>query len=958
MSLEDLKEALVTHQKTLLAGIVKQITECAYFILDYAKDTNFWRRTFRNTVISEVDARRQAYLDKLEELKKDFQGHAVVTTEVTVFRVLDTVEDILNDLKEHDIDSKLETIPYVGAGFQPDNEGCLPGTREAFLKDVEEWVNDLDSEQRVCVIFGQAGTGKSSIAHEVARRFGQLKRLGSSFCFNRVDQTTRSPQRLVSNLARDLAYCDPHFKQALYRTIRDGTHLRHQDDIAWQLENLILQPMREFHVVGPLVLVIDALDESGDEGLREKMLAILANRLANLPACFRIVITSRAEPDITDIFDASDVSKHIRFLRMDDNSLAASTSIDILAYIRSRRDKSNAQLQMFLNEDRCQKLANKSEGLFQWASVACKHLAVSVGGLTISDIFENLVEPSANGTHLDALYKQVLQQHFVMSNPRVERRFKSVMGRVLAAFEPLSLWSLAELHPPEDDPEPYDGVKSVVGHLSSLLSGVHDSAMPIRPLHTSFRDFLVNKQYSLEFYINPRDHHSDLAFACLRTLNTNLKFNPCELETSYALNKDMPKLKQRVGKSITPSVTYACRFWAQHLRLSRFNIDLYNQVHRFLFDKLLFWFEALSLLREVGTANFCSGSKPSASYGRLGLQGLHWTMATDAYNFVLQFGACIAQSAPHVYLSALPFSPEASHVFKQYGSRFPRIPRVCTGQAKTWPQTRMTITGHKILVLFVSFSPDGKHVVSGSFDKTIRLWNGKHIASGSHDSIVRLWSTETGEAISTPLAGHTKYVASVAFSPDGKKIVSGSYNNTVRLWSSESGEAIGAPLEGHTNCVTSVAFSPDGKYIASGSWDSTIRLWSVHNNRKGKVELSDLPMSAKDTNAFASGIILSRNLSHALANPDILLGSPSPCENDPRDLLHRQEDGWLVGPESRLLLWIPAENRQCMHWLREDMLIGQHATELDLSDFAHGPNWHECYVGEDEDIHGGSEGNL
>ncbi|KAI0311585.1 hypothetical protein OF83DRAFT_1150243 [Amylostereum chailletii] len=72
-----------------------------------------------------------------------------------------------------------------------------------------------------------------------------------------------------------------------------------------------------------------------------------------------------------------------------------------------------------------------------------------------------------------------------------------------------------------------------------------------------------------------------------------------------------------------------------------------------------------------------------------------------------------------------------------------------------------------------------------------------------------------------------------------------------------------------------------------------------------------------------------------------------------------QEDSWLVGPESRLLLWVPTENRRQMHWVGEDFVIGQHTTELDLSDFAHGPNWHECYVGEDRDVHGGSgEGNL
>jgi len=73
----------------------------------------------------------------------------------------------------------------------------------------------------------------------------------------------------------------------------------------------------------------------------------------------------------------------------------------------------------------------------------------------------------------------------------------------------------------------------------------------------------------------------------------------------------------------------------------------------------------------------------------------------------------------------------------------------------------------------------------------------------------------------------------VAFSPDGKYIVSGGYDNTIRLWDT-SGNLIGQPFQGHESLVFSVAFSPDGKYIVSGSFDNTIRLWDTSGNLIGE----------------------------------------------------------------------------------------------------------------------------
>lgn len=75
------------------------------------------------------------------------------------------------------------------------------------------------------------------------------------------------------------------------------------------------------------------------------------------------------------------------------------------------------------------------------------------------------------------------------------------------------------------------------------------------------------------------------------------------------------------------------------------------------------------------------------------------------------------------------------------------------------------------------------------------------------------------------MTGHTDMVTAVTFSPDGRRIVSGSADKSIRLWDADTRRAIGAPLTGHTDGVLSVAVSPDGQRVISGASDDTIRAW-------------------------------------------------------------------------------------------------------------------------------------
>ena len=180
----------------------------------------------------------------------------------------------------------------------------------------------------------------------------------------------------------------------------------------------------------------------------------------------------------------------------------------------------------------------------------------------------------------------------------------------------------------------------------------------------------------------------------------------------------------------------------------------------------------------------------------------------DGHRFAQYFANTIEKHPLLLYVTALPFTPANTSIYRRFYHN--GLPKVVGGVEESWPRELQQLQGHDGYVQSVAFSPDGSKIVSGSSDKTIRVWN-----------------ASSGAEMLPPLQGHNGEIHSVAFSPDGSKIISGSDDSTIRVWDASTGVEMLPPLQGHNDWICSVAFSPDGSKIVSGSDDSTIRVWDA-----------------------------------------------------------------------------------------------------------------------------------
>ena len=179
--------------------------------------------------------------------------------------------------------------------------------------------------------------------------------------------------------------------------------------------------------------------------------------------------------------------------------------------------------------------------------------------------------------------------------------------------------------------------------------------------------------------------------------------------------------------------------------------------------------------------------------------------ADDSQRFVLEHFDTIHNSPSHMYQYALPFSPSSSWLHKHYTPELLQIPKLIKGAKTEWGTCSRTVSlGIRTLAL--------------------SYWNNV-VAIGSSGGDIITLDAITGSRIAV-LSGHTDQVNCVTFSSDGRSLVSGGWDNTVKLWDMQTGGVVRTFL-GCMYGIWSVSISIDYTRIVSGSGDCTIYLWDI-----------------------------------------------------------------------------------------------------------------------------------
>ncbi|KAG8685398.1 POC1 centriolar protein A, partial [Ceratobasidium sp. 394] len=483
---------------------------------------------------------------------------------------------------------ELGKLQHVQGASWDSSRVCMVNTRVKLIGDVMAWIKGPTSPNqrvgaKVMVLTAVAGGGKTTIAHTVAGQCAKNKLLGSSFFFDHETESRNNPAALFTTIAADLSRLDPRLAGCIATAIEDDPTLP-SAPIFRQFEELMLKPCRECPMAGPIVVVIDALDEAWNEDL----LNILRDHAHKLPNTFRIFLTSRMRPELDSLLR----QPHVRGIELNIHAQANLDDIALYAPYKLRQLANRRNLgDDWPGEQLRAEFTAMAGGLFLWVAIVCAYL---YNRADPEDELARLVSKtdpvsSSAKDQMNKLYARILE-NFDWTDPTFVAEYHRVMGAAIATKIPITISAMKELYHGERLATDYTLQK-----LSPLLTGVNKADYgkePVRALHQSLREFLVAQTTktpgSTQYSILEKEQSQHLASLCLGQLNRGLsRFVP---GTGYLGEKDKVLGVPVIGdNAISEALWYACRFWQDHVLDVESLKEIWEALREFMQEKLIVW---------------------------------------------------------------------------------------------------------------------------------------------------------------------------------------------------------------------------------------------------------------------------------------------------------------------------------------------------------------------------------
>ncbi|KAK6360849.1 hypothetical protein TWF730_006965 [Orbilia blumenaviensis] len=750
--------------------------------------------------------------------------------------------------------------PVEGAAFNSyqlnsaEDSQCHPDTRVDLIQEIKAWFQDPEGKT-IFWLSGMAGTGKSTVSRTIAQLFARDHHLGASFFFKRGEGDRSHAGKLFTTLASQLVGIVPALVPYVTEAIGQDPSIPAQS-LKTQFERLIFQPLSEIApTIGTkLAIVIDALDECESERDINVTIHLLSKFRCIDGIGLKVFLTSRPELPIRLGFKElsegtyRDLILHEIPRPIIEHDISAFLRYELAKIRRDYNQRLPGDYRLPDNwpgEPTTKILVDIASPLFIFAATMCRFIGDSRWDPEKQLVRVLEYQTTSQASKFDKTYLPILDQLLDnMNNTEKEyilEEFRTIVGSIVILANPLSINALASLL--EASPK---AVAHRLDLLHSALSVPDDQNTPVRLLHLSFRDFLLDteKQGKSPFWIDEKEGHKFLLAQCLKRLSRSdgLRENICNLPSPgfERLNIDHDDIQ----KNLPADVQYACRYWVYHLEKSQSQISDHecDPVYIFLQEHFLHWLEALSLLGDASQIIHYI-TTIGASVARECTKARQFTH--DAKRFISRNQRCIDSAPLQIYSSGLIFAPETCVIKNTFKARIPGWIHGLPAVEKHWGSVLQTLEGHNSsMINILSFSPDSRLLVSGGNKKTAMLWD-----------------VSTGTLLQTFEDCHSNRIWTVVFSPDGQQILTGSSDGTAILWDSNTGEKL-YTLQGHRGKISAVIFSPDGKLLFTAD-SRDIKIWNSDDGSLNRTLTGGW--------AFAQSIVFSSDATLFASIPDTMI---------------------------------------------------------------------------------------